>query len=330
MSTSEIDSSPLPGDAPMSPAAKGTATVVAPVEAPPRPPRGGLAGGLLKLARPKQWVKNVLVFAAPLAAGRLDEGYVLGHSAIMFVLFCLAASAIYYINDAFDVEADREHPTKRNRPIASGVVPVKLAWVLGPILGVAAVVLGVLLCNAGTALVLGLYVVLNVAYCFSFKHVVVLDLAMVASGFLFRAMAGGTASELPLSRWFLLTAGFGSLFMVAGKRYSEMVLMGEEAAKTRASLANYSITYLRFVWQMAVSVTLLTYSLWAFQIPEGDSTLAWHQLSLIPFGFAFLRYAVYVDAGTAGSPEDVLLKDKVLVGLGFAWLLTFVLGVFHV
>jgi len=296
----------------------------------PRPPRGGLAGGLLRLARPKQWVKNVLVFAAPLASGRIDEWYVVRQTGVVFLLFCLAASAIYYINDAFDVDADREHPTKRYRAIASGIVPVKLAWVLGPLLGATAVLLGVLLCNPGTALVLALYMVLNIAYCFSFKHVVVLDLAMVASGFLFRAMAGGTASELPLSRWFLLTAGFGSLFMVAGKRYSEMVLMGEEAAKTRASLANYSITYLRFVWQMAVAVTLLTYSLWAFQIPEGDSTLAWHQLSLIPFGFAFLRYAVYVDAGTAGAPEDVLLKDKVLVGLGFAWLLTFALGVFHV
>ncbi|MDI2126269.1 decaprenyl-phosphate phosphoribosyltransferase [Yinghuangia seranimata] len=317
MSTSEIEAVPQQS---------GVGTV----EAPPRPPRGGLLGGLVKLARPKQWVKNVLVFAAPLAAGKINHWDVLRQCVFIFVIFSIAASAIYYVNDAFDVESDRQHPKKKYRPIASGVVPVKLAWVLGPVLAVVAVGLSFLLCNAGTALIVGLYVVLHVLYSFAFKHVQVLDLMMVASGFLFRAMVGGVAADIPLSRWFLLTAGFGSLFMVAGKRYSEMVLMGEEAAKTRASLANYSITYLRFVWQMSVAVTVLTYSLWAFDIPRGGSTLAWQQLSLVPFGFVLLRYAVYVDAGTAGAPEDVVLKDKVIVGLGFAWLLMFVLGVFHV
>ncbi|UGQ10121.1 decaprenyl-phosphate phosphoribosyltransferase [Yinghuangia sp. ASG 101] len=316
MSTSEIEASPQ--------AAADS------LEAPPRRPRGGLPGGLVKLARPKQWVKNVLVFAAPLAAGRIDEWDVLRQCIYVFAIFCLAAASIYYVNDAADVESDRRHPKKRNRPIASGAVPVKLAWALGPVLAVGSVVLAVVLCNRNTALVVGLYIVLNLFYCFAFKHVLVLDLMMVASGFLFRAMIGGLAAELPLSRWFLLTAGFGSLFMVAGKRYSEMVLMGEEAAKTRASLANYSITYLRFVWQMAVAVTVLTYSLWAFEIPQGDATLAWQQLSLVPFGFVLLRYALYVDAGTAGAPEDVVLKDKVIVGLGLAWLIMFVLGVFHV
>lgn len=315
MSTSEIEASPQ---------------AAADLEAPPRRPRGGLPGGLVKLARPKQWVKNVLVFAAPLAAGRIDEWDVLRQCIYVFAIFCLAAASIYYVNDAADVESDRRHPKKRNRPIASGAVPVKLAWALGPVLAVASVVLAMVLCNRNTALVIGLYIVLNLFYCFAFKHVLVLDLMMVASGFLFRAMIGGLAAELPLSRWFLLTAGFGSLFMVAGKRYSEMVLMGEEAAKTRASLANYSITYLRFVWQMAVAVTVLTYSLWAFEIPQGDATLAWQQLSLVPFGFVLLRYALYVDAGTAGAPEDVVLKDKVIVGLGLAWLIMFVLGVFHV
>jgi decaprenyl-phosphate phosphoribosyltransferase len=294
------------------------------------PAQGNLLFGLVKLARPKQWVKNVLVFAAPLAAAQLNDASVLRNSALAFLVFCLASASIYYINDAADVESDREHPKKRFRPVASGIVPVKLAWVLGPILSVLAVIAAVLLLNATTAVVIGLYIVSQIVYSFVFKHAVVLDLAMVSSGFLFRAMSGGTASELPLSRWFLLTAGFGSLFMVAGKRYSEMVLMGEEAAKTRASLANYSITYLRFVWQMAVAVTVLTYSLWAFEIPVGDATVAWQQLSLVPFGFALLRYAVYVDQGTAGAPEDVVLKDKVMMGLGAAWLLTFSLGVFHV
>jgi decaprenyl-phosphate phosphoribosyltransferase len=295
-----------------------------------RPPakRPVLLRGLIREARPKQWVKNVLVLTAPLAAGKINESHTLAASGIAFAAFCLAASAVYYANDALDVEADRAHPKKRYRPIAAGIIPIPLAWVCVVVLGVCAI--GVAFAaNAATAVVVGVYLAMHLSYSAWFKHVLVLDLAMVAAGFLLRAMVGGVAANIPLSQWFLLTTAFGSLFMVAGKRYSEMVLMGDAAGTTRRSLAEYSQSYLRFVWQMAAALTILTYSLWAFNLGEGHHGVPWHEISIVPWSFVFLRYAMFVDAGTAGEPEDVVLGDKVIMAIGAAWLACFALGVFN-
>jgi decaprenyl-phosphate phosphoribosyltransferase len=295
--------------------------------------RPSLPVALVLAARPRQWVKNVLVLAAPLAAAKLGHADVLRTSAIAFVAFCLAASCIYYINDVMDVESDRRHPKKRFRAIAAGWVPIPVALVVGPLCGVAA--LGVaLLANWTTVLVVAVYIVLHIVYSLWLKHVPVLDLAMVASGFLLRAIVGGVAANLELSQWFLLTTGFGSLFMVAGKRYSEMVLMGEDAASSRKSLSEYSQTYLRFVWQAAATVTVVTYSLWAFQLANPTtlgvahkSAKPWLEISVIPWVFIFLRYAMFVDGGSAGEPEDVVLKDRVMMGLGAVWVAVFATGV---
>jgi decaprenyl-phosphate phosphoribosyltransferase len=169
---------------------------------------------------------------------------------------------------------------------------------------------------------------MHLSYSAWFKHVLVLDLALVAGGFLLRAMVGGVSADIPLSQWFLLTTGFGSLFMVAGKRYSEMVLMGEEAATTRKSLVGYTPSYLRFIWQTMAGLTILTYSLWAFDLGIADKTVHWHEISIVPWAFVFLRYAMFVDAGKAGEPEDVVLGDPVIMAIGAAWLVLFAVGVF--
>jgi decaprenyl-phosphate phosphoribosyltransferase len=287
-----------------------------------------LPRAMIREARPKQWVKNVLVLTAPLASGRIDQASVLGASAIAFAAFCLAAAAVYYANDALDVEADRAHPKKRYRPIAAGLIPIPVAWGTVVVLSVAA--LGVALtANVGTAAVVAVYLAMHLSYSAWFKHILVLDLALVAAGFLLRAMIGGVAANIPLSQWFLLTTGFGSLFMVAGKRYSEMVLMGEAAATTRKSLAAYSDSYLRFVWQMAAGLTILTYSLWAFSLGTSDHGVNWHEISIVPWCFIFLRYAMFVDAGQAGEPEDVVLGDRVIMAIAATWLACFALGVFY-
>jgi decaprenyl-phosphate phosphoribosyltransferase len=287
-----------------------------------------LIRAMVREARPKQWVKNILVLTAPLAAGRIGEASVLGASAVAFAAFCLAAAAVYYANDALDVEADRAHPKKRHRPIAAGLIPIRLAWATVAVLAVAA--LGAALsANPGTAAVIAVYLAMHLSYSAWFKHILVLDLALVAGGFLLRAMVGGVAAGIPLSQWFLLTTAFGSLFMVAGKRYSEMVLMGEAAATTRKSLAAYSESYLRFVWQMAAGLTILTYSLWAFSLGEGESGVNWHEISIVPWSFIFLRYAMFVDAGSAGEPEDVVLGDRVIMAIAAIWLACFALGVFY-
>jgi decaprenyl-phosphate phosphoribosyltransferase len=169
-------------------------------------------------------------------------------------------------------------------------------------------------------------VVLQVAYCLALKHQSVLDLAVVASGFLLRGIAGGVAAGLLLSQWFLLVAAFGSLFMVAGKRYSELQQVGDEAG-TRRTLQGYSLSYLRFVWSLSAGVAVTAYSLWAFELGEDHRALPWATLSIVPFVLAILRYAVDVDKGAAGTPEEIVFRDRVLLALAVLWALTVAPGV---
>ena len=289
--------------------------------------RGGLAWGLVRAVRPRQWVKNVLVVAAPLAAGRLFQPDVLAATAVTFGLFCLASSAVYLVNDTIDVEEDRRHPTKRMRPIAAGVVSRPLAVALAVVLFAVALTGAVLLTRPALAGVLTSYVVIQLAYCLFLKNQPVIDLAVVASGFLLRGIAGGVAVGLLLSQWFLLVAAFGSLFMVAGKRYSELILVGDAAA-TRKTLREYSASYLRFVWSLSAGVTCTAYSLWAFEMGDAREGIPWSTISIAPFVLAILRYAVDVDKGSAGAPEEIVLHDKVLLGMGVLWLALVGMGVF--
>ncbi|MGH3862128.1 decaprenyl-phosphate phosphoribosyltransferase [Actinokineospora sp.] len=288
----------------------------------------GLSGGLLRTARPRQWVKNVLVLAAPFAGNRIFEGPVLLDAALAFAAFCLVSSAVYLVNDAIDVEADRAHPTKRNRPIAAGIVPVRLAYITSAVLLVASLALG-LLTGWPLVIVLAVYAAVQLAYCLGLKHQPVIDLCIVASGFLLRAIAGGAAAGIPLSQWFLLVAAFGSLFMVAGKRYAEVVLFEKTGAKIRESLRKYSSSYLRFVWATSAAIMITTYSLWAFEIRErSPNHSVWAVISIVPFVIAVLRYAVDVDQGGAGEPEDIALKDRVLQILGASWVACLALSVY--
>ncbi|MFF7374077.1 decaprenyl-phosphate phosphoribosyltransferase [Streptomyces massasporeus] len=295
--------------------------------APPR--KGGLPAGLLRTARPKQWVKNVLVVAAPAAAGELFSRHALVQLALVFVLFTACAAAVYLVNDARDAEADRAHPVKRHRPVAAGQVPVPVAYAVGGCLGVLAPAAAAWLCGPAVAALLTAYLAMQLAYCISLKHVLVVDLAVVTTGFLMRAMIGGLALGIPLSRWFLITTGFGALFMVSAKRYSEAVQMAGKAGATRALLTEYTTGYLRFVWQLAAGVAVLGYCLWAMEeggVPH-TSVLPWRQLSMVAFILAILRYAVFADRGTAGEPEDVVLRDRALALIGVAWMAMYGLAV---
>ncbi|MFD8251753.1 decaprenyl-phosphate phosphoribosyltransferase [Streptomyces werraensis] len=291
--------------------------------------RGGLLTGLLRTARPKQWVKNVLVAAAPAAAGVLFTAHALTRLALVFTLFTACAAAVYLVNDARDAEADRAHPVKCRRPVAAGQVPVPVAYAAGITLGVLAPAAAALLCPPELAALLAGYLVMQLAYCVSLKHVLVVDLAVVTAGFVMRATAGGLALGIPLSRWFLITTGFGALFMVAAKRYSEAVQLAGNGGATRALLTEYTTGYLRFVWQLAAGVAVLGYCLWALEeggVPH-TSVLPWRQLSVVAFVLAVLRYAVFADRGTAGEPEDVVLGDRALALIGLAWAAMYALAV---
>jgi decaprenyl-phosphate phosphoribosyltransferase len=297
----------------------GMSEEAAPVTGPPR----SLPAGIVKAIRPRQWVKNLLVLAAPLVAlgdDRFTYDYrtVLIKVSVAFVAFCLAASTVYLVNDARDVEADRAHPTKRFRPIAAGVVSERLAYGLAVVLGAASLIISWLL-TPNLALVMAIYIGIQLAYCFGLKHQAVLDICIVSSGFLIRAIAGGVAADVPLSQWFLLVMAFGSLFMAAGKRYAELQLAERTGAKIRKSLERYTTTYLRFVWTMSATAVVLCYGLWAFGRDDQGGT-SWFVVSMIPFTIAILRYAVDVDGGLAGEPEEIALRDRVLQFLAVAWI----------
>lgn len=282
----------------------------------------------VRTLRPRQWVKNVLVLAAPLAAGQIADSDVWPQALTALVAFTLASAAVYAFNDAQDVEADRAHPVKCRRPVAAGELGVNAARVLALALVAAALTLAWCATTREFTALLLAYLLMQGAYALFLKHEPVLDLAVVAAGFLMRAVGGGLAAGLPISHWFLLVAGFGSLFMVAGKRYSELRTVGADGG-TRRSLGRYTDTYLRFVWTLSAAATVLSYSLWATEQAALSDT-GWHLISIAFFVLGILRYAVDVDAGTAGEPEAIVWGDRVLQGIGLLWLAFVMMGVTHV
>ncbi|HEY3894171.1 MAG TPA: decaprenyl-phosphate phosphoribosyltransferase [Pseudonocardiaceae bacterium] len=301
-----------------------TTTAPREVRTPARPI--SVLAGLVRTMRPRQWVKNVLVLAAPFVGGYLFQLHVLIAVGVAFVAFSLAASGVYLVNDVQDVEADRAHPTKRNRPIAAGVVPPQLALVVAALLFAGALGMS-FLATPNLALVTAVYIAVQISYCLWLKHQPVVDIAIVASGFLLRAIAGGAAANIELSQWFLLVAAFGSLFMVAGKRYAEIRLAERTGAKIRKSLERYTASYLRFVWTLSATVLIMTYGLWAFQLSQINHS-HWPIISLVPFVVAVLRYAVDVDGGNGGEPEEIALGDRVLQVLGGCLVITLIAAVY--
>jgi len=304
-----------------------TRTPEAPPSPPPLPPepqRPGTAAALVAAARPRQWVKNVLVLAAPAAAGVLGDGDVIASALATFVAFCLVSSATYMLNDIGDLEADREHPTKRHRPIAAGHLPVRVVGVAVVVLLVAGLGIAYLVSWRLGVLLTG-YKLLTTAYTFRLKATPTVDIVVVASGFMVRAIAGGVAVDVVLSQWFLAVTSFGSLFMVAGKRHGELLNGGDRS--TRPALAHYTLEHLQFVVSMSAAVTVVTYCLWAFEHPR-TSDIPWWGLSIVPFVVGIMRYALLVDRGQGGAPEELVLRDPGLRLVGLAWLALFLGSVY--
>jgi decaprenyl-phosphate phosphoribosyltransferase len=289
-------------------------------------PRSSSVPALVRLARPKQWVKNVLVIAAPGAAGVLGEPKALWQTFVAFACFCFAASGIYFLNDALDVEADRRHPVKRFRPIAAGEVSVRTAYVGAAVLMACAIGFS-FFARWQLVLVVGAYIVLQILYGAWLKHEAVLDLACVAAGFVLRTIAGGVAVGVAISPWFLIVAGSASLFMVTGKRHAELVELGDAASGHRRALDMYSRSFLSYVRAVASSVTILAYCLWAFEKSSGVGNEMWFELSIVPFVLGILRYALLLEQGQGGAPEEVVLSDRVLLALGAVWAVFFAVAV---
>ncbi len=283
---------------------------------------------LLRESRPKQWIKNVLVFAAPGAAGVLDEGDNLVLAIVAFVSFCFAASGIYIWNDLLDVEADRRHPTKRNRPIASGALPIPVARIAGVAFPIIALGLAAATGRWQTVAVVATYIVITIAYTLHLKHVPVVDVVTVAAGFVLRAAAGAVAVDVPMSRWFVLCITFGSLFIVVGKRYAELNEVGDDAG-TRATLEVYSVGYLRIMLSVSLAGVLISYCVWAFETSAASGS-GWplYELSIVPMLMALMRYLLVLEQGGGAAPEEVFASDRLLQLLGFGWVVVYGLAVY--
>ena len=315
----------------MSVAATDTVPVVSATEptTPPReeteiarpaaPParRGGVGMAVVRSMRPQQWVKNLLVFAAPGLAGVLSESAALRDAIVAFVAFCLVASGTYVLNDVADRHADAQHPKKRHRPVASGALSVPLAWALGSGLLVGGVLFGFLARPALVAVLAG-YAVLTLAYSAYLKHVPVVDLVAVASGFLLRAAGGAAAVDVALSDWFLIVATFGSIFLVTGKRHAEHLDLGDERGETRRTLGRYPLSYLVHVRSVSAAVTILAYCQWALERDDATA-IPWAAISILPVVLGLFRYELLIEEGKGDMPDELLREDRGLQAIAVVW-----------
>jgi decaprenyl-phosphate phosphoribosyltransferase len=214
--------------------------------------------------RPKQWIKNVLVVAAAGAAGAFGHDDTPGRVIVACLAFCLLASGIYAINDVRDAEEDRRHPRKRFRPVAAGELDPRFATGLG----VSLLLGGILLCAAIApllALVGGAYAALTLSYTLVWRNVIVFDIFAVAGGFVLRAVAGGVAAPVTLSRWFLLVVTSSAVFVAAAKRYAELLRSEGPRDRRRRVLDSYSPRSLELIMAGAIALALLAYCMWAFR-----------------------------------------------------------------
>ncbi|MBL8133345.1 MAG: decaprenyl-phosphate phosphoribosyltransferase, partial [Anaerolineae bacterium] len=229
---------------------------------------GGVLTGLLRTMRPHQWTKNGLVFAGIVFDGQLFVFDSLLRVISAFVLLCLASSTIYIVNDIVDVESDRKHPRKRRRPIASGRVPIPTAILSAALLG-GGTLLAALALNWRIAVILVLYVIIHLLYSFWLKHVVIMDILSVTSGFVLRVLAGVVVIQVQaFSPWLYATSGLLALFLVIGKRRQELLELEDEAGSIRSTLSQYNLPLLDEMLRMVMTGTFLTYLFYTVESPS--------------------------------------------------------------
>lgn len=268
---------------------------------------------LITALRPIQWMKNLLVLAAPTFALATDLE-VWRVVASTFVIFCFISSSTYLVNDLFDVEHDRRHPVKKNRPIASGALPFPVA-VATAIFLFAVGVIWAFAISLGLGLVITSYLLAQLLYNLKFKHVLILDIMTLASGFVLRAVAGGVAARVPISPWFLFCVALLAFYIGLEKRKSELGRVLESGVNTRKILEEYTLEFLTQVETAVLACILLAYTLWTIQ---GAST-EWMMLS-VPFVlYGILRYQYLSQRHIVERPEEAVLQDLPLLINGILW-----------
>ena len=270
-----------------------------------------LGGPVLLALRPRQWTKNGLLFVALAFTMNVQQPALAGRALAAFACFCALSSAGYLLNDLADIEADRQHPTKRLRPIAAGAVPVPLALGLGVLLALLGVAGCLLLRPALGLLGLG-YLALTAAYTIWLKHLVLVDVFAIAAGFVLRAVAGAVAIGVPISPWLYLATMLGALLLALGKRHAEQRELGAAATGHRRNLVAYSVELIDQLILIVSSAALMTYALYTFSaenLPKNHSMM----LTIPVVLYGLFRYLFLARAGTVGgAPEELLFRDRPL------------------
>jgi decaprenyl-phosphate phosphoribosyltransferase len=282
---------------------------------------------VIRETRPRQWPKNLLVFAAPLAAASLGRNDGFAYALVAMFAFACASAAVYFVNDVVDAERDRRHPVKRNRPIASGDLPAQHAVVLGVLAAALAIGAGVVIREPRLVAAASVYLCLQFLYSFRLKHVPFLEMLLVASGFLLRVLGGAAATHVkPLSIWFLLVCTLGALGVAVAKRYTELTSLGADAARHRPVMRWYRPDVLR-VAQLVIGVGMLaTYLMWA----AGETTAArpWHLASTLPLAAALVRFGVLTARRSVRPVEDLITRDAIMLCCEALWLVLFCVGLY--
>jgi 4-hydroxybenzoate polyprenyltransferase len=284
--------------------------------------------------RPRQWTKNLIVFAAPLFAFSVNLQSLLG-SLLAFVLFCCASSSFYLFNDLADVESDRQHPVKCKRPIAAGLISIPVAIGMAVFLLGSAIAIGFLR-SPSLGLTIIAYAVLQTAYNLRLKRTVILDVGAIATGFILRAYAGAAATAIILSPWFLLCTGMLALFLGVEKRKAELRLSEIRGSKTRSVLKRYSLPLLTRMESTVTTGAVLTYALWSSGPQVSGASTPWMMLTLPFVVYGIFRYQLLSDpleisrrsdssiekGGRTERPEEVLLKDLPTLLTVISWVFT--------
>ena len=266
--------------------------------------------GLLKTMRPRQWPKNGFVFAALFFDGKLTDPPSFVRAAIAFVLLCLMSGAVYLMNDLADIESDKKHPTKRLRPLPSGQLNPTVARIAAIVFAVGSLIAGFLLSTDFGLILLG-YIVSQIAYTFWLKNVVLLDVSIVALGFVLRIAAGVAVIEVQrFSPWLYIAGGLLALFMVLGKRRHELVLLGDNAHSHRAILQEYNLEFIDRLLGIVTTSAVVSYSLYTFLaegLPENHTMML-----TIPFVlYCIFRYLYLIHVrNEGGAPEEIVLRDR--------------------
>jgi 4-hydroxybenzoate polyprenyltransferase len=264
--------------------------------------------------RPHQWTKNVFIYAGIVFDGQLFDRDPFIRVTIAFVLLCMAAGSVYIINDLFDVAADRQHPRKRFRPIPSGLLPIPVARVASVVIPLLALA-GAVALNRAFALVLAVYLLLQLLYSFKLKHVVLIDLVVIVLGFILRVGAGVLIVDVAaFSPWLYACMGTLALFLIVGKRRQELLLMAEKAGNVRVTLDEYNLPLLDELLRIAVIGTMLTYLFYTVEAPSvllAGTNLALTTVPFVWYGIARYLYLIHV-RGEGSAPDEVLLKDRPL------------------